>query len=82
MDIFEALRSHDEELAWGRALIATTVADLSSAPTSVLLALFIGLSVGRGFGVSGSAKLDGTEQERDMVLGAVGEELNRRIPVP
>lgn len=56
------------------------VADPTSAPTSELLSMFVGLTMGSALGVPNPAI--GTEEERDAALGTVALELDRRIPRP
>lgn len=66
------------EMRNARAKATSVIASPSSAPTSELLAMFVGLSVGGALGMPDI--VDGTELDRDAALGIVGEEIDRRIP--
>lgn len=70
--------SDEADLAEARVKAALVVNDPTAAPTSELLAMFVGLAVGGALGMP--SIVDGTGIERDHALGVVGEELNRRIP--
>lgn len=68
----------EADLVEARANAVRVVTDPTTAPTSELLAMFVGLAVGGALGMP--SVVDGTGIERDHALGVVGEELNRRIP--
>lgn len=73
-----ALAAEEVEMAQARGKAAKILRDPSSAPTSELLAMFIGLSVGGAMGMS--QVVEGTQIDRDHAVGELAAELDRRIP--
>lgn len=70
----------NDEIEQARLAMRAVIADPKLAPTSLLLSLYVGLVVGKAFGLSGV--VEGLELDRDEAAGRLALEIDRRIPVP